>query len=446
MADKTRAAKKPVGKKAARAETGITYTVTPDQDSGQYPRMLISINSQAGNGITRVETAFISPSGSIGVLKARKINPLAYETVLRSSEAGEFKVSIAAYGHGEIMGLLTSKFTIAAPNGHSTESPSVSSVVNIPAPPSEIRKRSIKTWPISSAYSKALQNLNFSVSSGYQDLRSGKLIANPNVKFTSYIFGSGNFGVVFKMDTAGSYHALKCFTRAAPDIAERYYYLSSYLSRVSLPFLVNFKYLSKAVRVLSNPKDFYPALMMDWVEGQNVNEFIEKHIGDPNAILAFGENFISTVSRMQSAGIAHGDLSGDNILVTDSGSVTYIDYDGMFIPNLSGKNAPEKGHENFQHPARNTEYAANLDNFSALVIYLTAVSVAEDREIWKYNNGDRDRLIFRSEDFKKPAASELFGKLKNMSRRVKKLTALLEDYLTKDPLWEGASPSVVMNL
>lgn len=430
---------RPVNKAAT-----ISYSIEQNGDRPGGHRMVIGIKPDTG--ITRVEAAYMTPAGNLGIQRARKNGGSTYEAFIRSSEPGEFKISIAAYGRRSILGLLSARYTIAEPDGHAFPSGRTTKVIDIPEPPSEIRKREVKSWPISSAYAKSLQNLNFSISESYPDLRSGKLKTNPNVKFTSYIYGSGNFGVVFKLELEQKFRALKCFTRAAPDIAERYYYLSSYLSQVSLPFLVNFRYLSKAVRVPSKPKEFYPALMMDWVEGQNVNQFIEKHLDNPSLIQLFAKNFISSVNTMQSMGVAHGDLSGDNILVTDKADVTFIDYDGMFIPNLAGRNPPEKGHENFQHPSRNNEYSENLDNFSALIIYLTAEAVAEDRNIWKYNTSDQDRLIFTSNDFSDPSVSPVFNSLREMGKKTKKLTALLENFLKQPPLWGGASPRILMSI
>lgn len=441
---KLQAQKKPEKKKTVNTGTKINYTIEPE--SGNFHRMVIDISPP--NGVTRVEAAYVTPSGAVGLQRARRVKQARYESIIRSPETGEYRISIAAYGRRTLYNLLDSKCTIVIPNGHASvpKRTRMAKSINIPPPPSEIRKREVKTFPISSAYAKALQNLNFSINSSYQELKTGKLLTNPNVKFKSYIFGSGNFGVVFKLGMNEKFQALKCFTRASPDIAERYYYLSSYLSKVSLPFLVDFHYLSKAIRVIAKPKDYYPALMMDWVEGENINQFIEKNMQKPDTLLRFASNFISSVGRMQVSGIAHGDLSGDNIIVNDSGELTYIDYDGMFIPNLAGRNPPEKGHENFQHPARDKEYSERLDNFSALVIYLTAVAVAEDKSIWKFNNSDRDRLIFTSEDFKNPGSSEVIKKLNGMGKRVRKLTSLLEEFLGKDPLWDGASPAIIQNL
>lgn len=451
--------------KSSKADTRISFKVDQNSYSGISHRMIIDLTST--DGITRVDAAYMSPSGSTGIQKAKRIESSSYEVMIKSPETGEFKISIAAYGRGEVLGFTSSKYTLNEPNGYSLSSselpaqeplkvkkksvPSIQAElkvkkIRIPKPPPEIKTREIKSWPISGAYTKALQNLNFSISQDYQDLKDGKVLLNPNVKFSSYIHGSGNFGIVFKLDVTGQYHALKCFTRAAPDIAVRYYYLSAYLSRISLPFLVNFKYLTGAVRVLSDPKEFYPALLMDWVEGQNVNQFIEKYLDSPSVILNFANNFIGSVHQMQSMNIAHGDLSGDNIMVGDAGNLTYLDYDGMYIPQLAGRNPPEKGHENFQHPKRTREYGINLDNFSALVIYLTAVAVAEDKKIWKYNGGDMDRMIFTSSDFKDPSNSQVIRALSNMSKRTRKLSKLLSDFLDKGPLWEGASPKILMNL
>ncbi|QLQ08322.1 MAG: hypothetical protein HZY76_21580 [Anaerolineae bacterium] len=53
--------------------------------------------------------------------------------------------------------------------------------------------------------------------------------------------------------------------------------------------------------------------------------------------------------NLQTHGIAHGDLQHGNVLVA-ADELRLIDYDGMYVPPLSGRESHEIGHRNYQHP------------------------------------------------------------------------------------------------
>ena len=156
---------------------------------------------------------------------------------------------MAAFGRKGSAVLNDISFKVVSPNvgvkgnGHSQAAPNGAPNVKIRVPrvPEKFKGEDIKSWPNSSSYAQSLQNLKFSVSHNYQDIQEGQLEKNTNVKYTSYIFGSGNFGTVFKLNSRGKFYAIKCFTRGSPGLAERYYYIGHYISSLKLPFLVDFQ-------------------------------------------------------------------------------------------------------------------------------------------------------------------------------------------------------------
>ena len=149
--------------------------------------------------------------------------------------------------------------------------------------------------------------------------------------------------------------------------------------------------------------------------------------------------------KLQKAGISHGDLAGDNIIVTNGGSVKLVDYDGMYIPDFKGQKSSEMGHADFQHPGRTGDtFSEKLDNFSALVIHLSLTAISVKPDLWdKFNGDDPDCLILRKHDFLNPDISPVFKELSGMrDKRVKKMCTLLREHLSNGPLWDGANPSV----
>src|SRR5438445_2803652 len=176
---------------------------------------------------------------------------------------------------------------------------------------------------------------------------------------------SGNFATVYKLETAGKKWAVKCFNREMRDQQERYAAVNAYLHQVSLPYMVDFTYLADGIRVRGQ---WYPIVKMEWAEGEPLNFWIQRNLHNPTALLAFSQSFVSMFSAMQQVSIAHGDLRHGNILVVN-GAPKLVDYDGMYVPALSGRVSNEIGQPNYQHPNRTaSDFGPYLDNFSGWVI------------------------------------------------------------------------------
>ena len=80
------------------------------------------------------------------------------------------------------------------------------------------------------------------------------------------------------------------------------------------------------------------------------------------------------VALLQRSEFAHGDLQHGNVMVDQEGRLRLVDFDGVWIPQLSGQSPPsEFGHPNYQHPLHH-HWDRWLDTFSALVIYLSLIA------------------------------------------------------------------------
>ena len=120
------------------------------------------------------------------------------------------------------------------------------------------------------------------------------------------------------------------------------------------------------------------------------------------------DRWLEAVQELADASVAHGDLQHANVMVTPAGEVKLVDYDGMCVPALVGRRNLEVGVEPYQHPDRNatTLLSLDLDNFSALVIYVALRALAIQPALWlKYvEQPGYDKLLFRREDFQAPGA------------------------------------------
>jgi hypothetical protein len=248
---------------------------------------------------------------------------------------------------------------------------------------------------------------------------------------------SGQFAYVFKLnspDGTGSV-ALRCFRGYLGDREERYKAIDARLSAHHIPALPRFKYFPKGILVMGRR---FPTLVMQWIEGPTLDVYLEEMIDRPEVLWHLADEWLRLMSTLRDAGIAHGDLQHGNIIV-EHGQLRLIDPDGMFVPGMAALQASELGHQHFQHPARDAKlFDATIDNFSALVIYLSLISLAERPELWdEYHD---ENLIFTKSDFLNPASSPLFSKIKSIGTEHRQLAEILEMAAQLNP---AETPSLV---
>lgn len=254
-------------------------------------------------------------------------------------------------------------------------------------------------WPSPSDYQDAIQNPRLAFSD--PELRDGVVVCDA-LGMPKPI--SGSFATVYQVDYQGRRHAVRCFLRHVPDIAQRYAAISAYLERVKLPYTVAFHFLPQGIRLRGQ---WFPVLKMDWVEGSRLDVFIAQHLNDPSALLDLTRQFLELASALHRANIAHGDLQHGNLLVVN-GKLRLLDYDGMYVPALSGRPSNELGQPNYQHPMRTAQdYGPYLDNFSEWVITLSLLGLALDPELRFAFSGGAEALLLKHSDFVHPASSKI---------------------------------------
>lgn len=240
---------------------------------------------------------------------------------------------------------------------------------------------------------------------------------------------SGNFACVYEVRNGARRIAVKCFTRQVSDLQRRYNLISQHLQGFWMPQLVRFEYQEQGIRVQGQP---YPIVKMDWIDGEQLHNFVKKHLSNASALLALAQQWHELVVKLQGARMAHGDLQHGNVLVA-AGELRLVDYDGMFVPPLRGERCPELGHPNYQHPQRTgNDYDETTDNFSALVIYLSLRALATGQKLWQFHNGEN--LIFLKADFEAPGQTPIWQQLRQSpDKDVQQLTEVLEQSCVDSP-------------
>jgi hypothetical protein len=273
------------------------------------------------------------------------------------------------------------------------------------------------SWPDQRDYIVAVQTAQYSFAQPYlrtAEIRSGTMGIPESA--------SGKFAIVFRATVESRDYAIKCFTRQATYQRERYQALHEHIAKNRLPYLVDFKYLDSEILVLG---ERYPVLQMSWASGDTLGRWLGLHLDRKREIAALAGKWQAMIADLSACRMAHGDLSADNCLV-DGTSLALIDYDGFFIPALANSASAEAGDPEFQHPRRGGHYAADLDHFPALVIYLSLLALAQDKSLWKYHTGRN--LIFTATDYAQPRATPVWKDLaRSKDPTVTALTSALAD-------------------
>lgn len=228
---------------------------------------------------------------------------------------------------------------------------------------------------------------------------------------------SGAFAVVFKMkdEQTGKYYALKCFTEEQKGRAESYRQIADELEFVDSPYLTSVKYLEKEIFVDSScVEDEFPVLLMDWIDGETMESYIAENYQDNYAMAMLCYRFCKMAAWLRSQPFAHGDIKPDNIMVRPDGTLTLVDYDGMFVPAMKGQKSPTIGTKDFSHPLRTVDdFDETIDDFALASIALSLKAISLKPSLLD-EYGAADRLLFSAEDYRDLSKSKVLAALQEL--------------------------------
>lgn len=228
---------------------------------------------------------------------------------------------------------------------------------------------------------------------------------------------SGAFAVVFKMQdkSTGKYYALKCFTEEQEGRADAYRQIADELDMVDSPYITSVKYMEKELFVDSQcEEDEFPVLLMDWVEGETMETYIAANYHNQSAMSMLCYRFGKMAAWLRSQSFAHGDVKPDNIIISPDGSLTLVDYDGMFVSSMKGSKSPTVGTKDFCHPLRTMDdFDETIDDFSLASIALSLKAISMRPTLLDIY-GASDRLLFSENDYRNPSNSKVISALQEL--------------------------------
>lgn len=228
---------------------------------------------------------------------------------------------------------------------------------------------------------------------------------------------SGAFAVVFKMkdEQIGKCYALKCFTEEQEGRAEAYRQIADELEFVDSSYITSVKYLDKEIFVDSScEEDEFSVLLMDWIDGETMETYIAENYQDNYAMAMLCYRFCKMAAWLRSQPFAHGDIKPDNIMVRPDGSLTLVDYDGMFVPAMKGQKSPTIGTKDFSHPLRTVDdFDETIDDFALASIALSLKAISLNPSLLD-EYGAADRLLFSAEDYRDLSKSKVLAALQEL--------------------------------
>ncbi len=258
-------------------------------------------------------------------------------------------------------------------------------------------------YPSPLQYSEALQHPETALAD--RQLKKGRAVTNalglPRAM-------SGGFALTYTVEVGSVRHAVRCFHRQSDALEKRYGAISRKLNALGSPYFVEFEFQPAGVRI---DKRSYPVVKMDWADGPTLGAFLQARHGKKAEIRRLLASLHALAKELQRQGIAHGDISADNLIVTDAGrTLRLVDYDGMFVEELRPLGSSERGHLGFQHPKRNGQWDAGLDRFSFILLHVALRSLEADPSLWK-DTDSGELIVFSANDLAGPSESLTFDRL-----------------------------------
>ncbi len=173
----------------------------------------------------------------------------------------------------------------------------------------------------------------------------------------SALYRVGNSVVLFKIRYQGEWRAMRCYMRSVPHLAEIY----------------GSKYLANELYVYSGYKSgqWIDVVLEDWVDGVTLRRCIERAIADNDTatLITLSDRFDTLSWELLHSEWSHGDLTAENILVTQGLQLRLIDFDCKFLPQFAGQYSAELGTAAYQPPSRHArDFDKDIDDFSIALI------------------------------------------------------------------------------
>jgi hypothetical protein len=239
------------------------------------------------------------------------------------------------------------------------------------------------------------------------------------------------YRIMLKKDGRRSDHTVRCFLNDVFEksgLQARYELIERFLHDRLPAITVPVTYHAKGIRVEREDGEtvLCPVVVMDWVNGVTLAEFLDEicdDFGAASILEQLAKRWLDLVRELDELGIGHGDLAANNIVIAPDGRLVLIDYDFAWLPEFEHASGIGRGivggQEGYLDPFARTrsgqEFDRYIDRFSALVIYISLLVLRAEPALWRDPLFAQGRplgvLLLQQSDLDQPHTSERFAKL-----------------------------------
>ncbi len=192
------------------------------------------------------------------------------------------------------------------------------------------------------------------------------------------LYYSGNSVVVFKVFYHGKWYSMWCYARGSQRL-KQIYGDSYYVEELFVEGGVQSGMWADVV-------------LLEWVDGVPLGEAVREAAlsGDKERLTIISHGFDVLAINLLKSDWAHGDLSGDNVIVARDGELHLIDFDAKYIPEFEGEQSIELGTAAFQSTYRTVKhYNASIDDYSIALISTALAALALNPTLYeRYGSGE----------------------------------------------------------
>src|SRR5436309_9289377 len=116
---------------------------------------------------------------------------------------------------------------------------------------------------------------------------------------------SGGFALTYAVTTPRRKSAVRCFHREIPEVQQKYAAISNKLRALANECFVDFDFQQAGINVR---RQVYPIVRMDWVAGDTMGVWLDKHFDDPRAPEQARGDFAAIARLLAREVLAHGAL------------------------------------------------------------------------------------------------------------------------------------------
>lgn len=243
------------------------------------------------------------------------------------------------------------------------------------------------------------------------------------------VYQIGSQSIVFKFRSLKSnkYRAYKFFTKDQYEIVERYKETVLFRKENNSGFMPRMIVQEDAITMKTDDGKVgkFPMVVMDWIEGVTLGEFLRIHKSSPCEIADIFCKFMKIASWLISNKVTHGDLHPGNILVDSWGNLALVDFDNFRTPSSNRYYGNRDECKEYFHPYAHFigDHSCYNDDFSLALLALSLRTIVIDPSLLDEYEGtggillsyDDLKDISKSNKLKEvfpsldPVADELYG-------------------------------------